>query len=100
MFERRQASLPGEASKCMATKAKSARRYDRTQVPWIVEIGGGDNAGLVRVIPVEGMIDGHQRDERGALLEALQVIENMQRRLTASKNELHGHWKTLPKAAV
>ncbi len=84
----------------MATKAKVASGYDRTQVPWVVEVGGGDDAGLVRIMPVDGSIGGAHRDERGALLEAMHVIESMQRRLMASKKELHGHWDTLPKAAV
>jgi len=91
---------PSEASACAATKAKAASGYDRTQVPWIVAIGEGDDAGLVRIVPVDGSIDDKRRDERGALLEALHVIENMQRRLTASKKELHGHLNTLPNAAV
>ena len=84
----------------MTTKVKSASGYDRTQVPWVVEIGQGHHAGLVRVIPVHGMIDGTHRNERGALLEALHIIENIQRQLTASKKELHSHWDTLPKTAV
>jgi hypothetical protein len=83
----------------MATKAKAPNSYDRTQVPWVIEIGGGDHAGAVRIMPVDGRIDGNRRDEREALLEALRVIENIQRRLTASKNELRGHWHTLPEAA-
>jgi len=83
----------------MATKAKAPSGYDRTQVPWVIEIGGGDDAGAVRIMPVDGRIDGNRRDERGALLEALHVIEDIQRRLTASKNELQGHWGTLAEAA-
>lgn len=83
----------------MVTKPIAAIAYDRTQVVWRMKIGEGDNAGSVRVMPVnERKNSPVNGDERGTLLEALQFIAKVERRLTASKKELQAQLDTLPEA--